>query len=177
MFLLLYFVCNVVRAKNANDRLDAHKVKYFLLDKNSPHTNSALMLSTSTSAKEENYENYNADAADIGIEEVDEVSFGTTSAAISSNCVSNLNSTPESTSPILSPAVSPTASGISAACAAAPTAGPEHTKRDRTAPWTERAQGEMVGIIHSAVIHHLTIKIKTESGDYLNLKVTTLETQ
>jgi hypothetical protein len=32
----------------------------------------------------------------------------------------------------------------------------------------------MVGIIHSAEIHHLTIKIKTESGDYLSLTVSNL---
>ena len=38
-----------------------------------------------------------------------------------------------------------------------------------------RADGEMVGIIHSAVISHLTIRIKTESGDYLSLTVCTLE--
>jgi hypothetical protein len=45
--------CCLYRAKSAKDRLDNHRVKYFLLDKNSPYTNTTSMLSTATSGKED----------------------------------------------------------------------------------------------------------------------------
>jgi hypothetical protein len=49
---LTIFSC-IYRAKSAKDRLDNHRVKYFLLDKNSPYTNTTSMLSTATSGKED----------------------------------------------------------------------------------------------------------------------------
>jgi hypothetical protein len=47
----------------------------------------------------------------------------------------------------------------------------EEAKASSSYAIPERASGELVGIIHSAVISHLSIKIKTESGDYLSLTV------
>jgi hypothetical protein len=55
-----------------------------------------------------------------------------------------------------------------------PATATKGTSADATATLPGRARGEMVGIIHSAEIHHLTIKIKTESGDYLSLTVSYL---
>ena len=133
------------RSKDAKDIQDAHKVKYFLLDKNSPYVNTTEMLSTQSSSKETkkqsaagNNKNAKTDATAAGDADVDltnekEPDFGSETAG------------DEEDSPNKSPIV------------------PNYSPL--------KANGEMIGIIHGAVIKHLTIKIVTESGDYLSLTV------
>ena len=183
--LYVVFIC--CRAKNAKDRLDNHKVKFFLLDKNSPYVNTSTMLSTATSCKEEGQSG----------------SVSTTAGPSPAQ-----SSTPSPTSPIPPSIFTQLARGersmearaslvasdeeddgsrVSPVDTAQPASRPgdgsllgspsrEATSGDGTPRCLPaRADGEMVGIIHSAVISHLTIRIKTESGDYLSLTVCTLE--
>ena len=145
--LFMYFLC---RAKNAHDRHANVKVKYFLLDKNNPSLyigTDRPMFSSSTATT--------ATAASAPINRAEVNSNSNSSAA------ENIDTT-DTTS-------SNTIEGVPAAAlltGASVLNGGESN--------TNKAQGQLVGIIHSATINHLSIRIQTESGDYLNLTVSDL---
>ena len=142
-----FCLCFLCRAKNAHDRQANVKVKYFLLDKNNPslYIGTDRPMSSSSTAT-------TATAASVPTTRADANSNSNSSAA------ENID-TADTTS-------SNTVEGAPATAlltGAAVLNGVESN--------TNKAQGQLVGIIHSATINHLSIRIQTESGDYLNLTV------
>lgn len=211
------------RAKSAKDRLDNHGVKFFLLDKNSPHVNTTEMLSTATSGKDDplsiqggifgghRYEQRSPVSPSVrttfgrisllspramtrwqsipggdGNESGGESALGSPAAALSSSAStadagSGDNPTAATGADVDAGAdIGAFRRATSDNEASAPDASrppvnetclftPPRASRKHVLPG--RACGELVGVIHSAEIHHLTIKIKTESGDYLSFTV------
>ena len=152
------------RAKDAKDRLDNHKVKYFLLDKNSPHINTAEMLSSTSSCKEDPARRSRPPLRSTPSPERTKTGsfFDRAELLSASGGVSGSGDEAGFGAPEDEP-------GTGSAAAESEEAKASSSYAVHGVP--ERASGELVGIIHSAVISHLSIKIKTESGDYLSLTV------
>ena len=187
LFLIPFNTCKLTnvsqslyRAKNSNDQRDQFKVKYFLLDKNSPYFKAGVdsvgnAASTETAATATAAAVLtDSDAAATAAAEVEPAdpplgnistanNYSNSSSEANSNGNDNGNSNNNSTS--AAGPVTATATAVGLATKPLP---PAPLTRAYS---TERAAGELVGIIHSATINHLSIRIQTESGEYLNLTV------
>ena len=121
-------------------------MKYFLLDKSGRGggANTAEMLSSASSRKDSKDDGaVNRGATGIGVIGGNTTTSSGSAADLDDENVGHFGEPVESN--MVAVTVAPYAAG--------------------------RAAGEMVGVIHSASIAHLTIKIVTESGDYLSLTV------
>lgn len=151
VLFFLFFLVSRCRAKNAHDRHANVKVKYFLLDKNNPslYIGADRPMSSSSTAT-------TATAASLPGTRADASNNNSSSSA-----AENIDTTDTTSSNTIEAApglATPLLTGL------APLLNSSENN-------TMKAQGHLVGIIHSATINHLSIRIQTESGDYLNLTV------
>lgn len=125
------------RAKNDRDKRESFKVKYFLLDKNSPYVKAADLSGSSSASSNNNANGGSAGGSNNSIEAIPVLTAESAAATASTN-------TATATKP------------------------PSPLHRTYS---VDRARGEQLGVIHSASISHLSIRIQTEAGEYLNLTV------
>lgn len=152
------------RAKNSKERGDSSKVKYFLLDKNSPHVNApagSVVLQANTNTNTSTSSSVSATTLDLP---ASPSPVPTSSSAAEESATEQKGS--ESGGDALKSGAS---SSETTPADTTATNGANCTSANSYS--VGRAQGELLGIIHSAVISHLTIKIHTESGEYLALTV------
>lgn len=169
----------MIRAKNTKDQSANVKVKHLLLDKNSAYLNSyaamvtsaatvrggdGALTTTSTTASSSSAAAAASTGATAGKED------STTDAGAEEEGAAEHKSSGTTTT--IATGTGDTPAPAPPLTLEAQAAGGSQGMRDENGAYTAgRAQGELLGVIHSAVISHLTIKIHTEAGDYLCLTV------